>query len=176
MTQWISSSVSSQKPFGLRSNFKDWTDKGVKCYSAGGKIRFCEESAFTDNFRLIDEWKVAVSKATVEGASFNGEIRTYINGGFVIEPGSICTETYLVVKTFTTKKEAENFISYMRTKFFRFMLGLRLVTQNISKEKFAWVPDMEDYTTLWADKELYDKFGLTRQERVYIESKIKELK
>jgi site-specific DNA-methyltransferase (adenine-specific) len=55
------------------------------------------------------------------------------------------------------------------------MLGLRVLTQDINKEKFSWVPDVEDYSAPWTDKELYEHFNLTRQEVAYIESKIKTI-
>jgi len=63
----------------------------------------------------------------------------------------------------------------MKTKFFRYMLGLRVVTQHINKEKFAWVPDLEDYSKPWTDEELYRKFGLTENDIRYVESKIKPI-
>ena len=91
-----------------------------------------------------------------------------------IEPNAICTETYMVVNAFDTEVEAENFISYMKTKFFRFMLGLRVLTQDINKEKFGWIPEIR-YNTKWDDGDLSEMFGLTRQEQKYIGSKIKSI-
>lgn len=174
--KWLGQKCASRKPFGIESDFSNWKPLGTICYSIRHKVNYVDNDAFTDKNCILEKWKVAISKATVEGASFTGNVRTYINGGFIIEPNAICTETYLIVNTFDSKKESENFITYMKTKFLRFMFGLRNTTQSISKEKFNWVPDMEDYSDPWTDEELYKKFNLTRQEREYIESKIKELK
>ena len=63
----------------------------------------------------------------------------------------------------------------IETKFFRFMLGIRLVTQDVNTEKFGFVPDLGDYSKPVTDAELYKKFGLSQEEIAYIESKIKPL-
>lgn len=176
-SKFISQRTIGNKPFGLPTNYSTWTSSGTKCISQGKKEHFINQSGFTDKHNILNKWKVCTSKATVEGASFTGKERAYFskNGIFIIEPGIICTETYIVVNCFNTKTEAENFVSYMKTKFFRFMLGLRTITQDINKEKFAWVPDLEDYSKPWTDEELYRKFELTDDEIKHIEYKIKKL-
>ena len=173
---FINQRTIGNKPFALPTNYSAWTKYGTKCISQGKKEYFVG-SGFTDKHGILDKWKVCTSKATVEGSSFVGKERSFFskNGIFVIEPGTICTETYIVVNVFDTKHEAENFISYMKTKFFRFMLGLRTLTQDINKEKFAWVPDLEDYSKSWTDEELYKRFNLTDSEIKHIESKIKPI-
>ena len=171
-SNWINQKCLSRKPFGLRTNFSNWSKEGVTCISRGKKTHLVEREQFTDKNKIIDKWKVCTSK----GAS--GSYLTEPRGllfYFILKPNQICTETYIVVNTFSNKEQAENFLSYMKTKFFRFMLGLRVLTQDISKDKFSWVPDVEDYSTTWTDTELYKKYNLTRQEIAYIESKIKKL-
>jgi len=183
--KWIISEVSSINPFLkafsssseirglLHSNKKKDT---VICYGVGKKIMYAKHEAFLDKNNIIGKWKVVVGKVVPEGASFTGDVRRHLKSPFIIEPGSICTETYIVLKSFDSKLESENFITYVKTKFFRFIVGMHLSGQNISKDNFAWVPDVEDYSTAWKDQEIYDKYNLSRQERAYIESKIKELK
>ena len=167
----------SSKPFGLRAAFEDWQDKGVPCYLRGKEIKFVDPTCFTDSNNVRDLWKVCLSEA--DGNSrvnpdSEGKL-SYAANFFVAEPGSICLETYVVVNAFKTKSEAENFVSYMKTKFFRFMLGIRVVTQHVNKDKFAFVPDLGDYSKPVTDAELYKKFGLSEEEIAYIESKIKAL-
>ena len=125
-----------------------------------------------DKHNILNKWKVCTSKAGSVTENNLGA-RQILCSYFIAEPNSVSTDTYMVVNVFDTKQEAENFISYMKTKFFRFMLGLRVLTQDINKEKFAWVPDQKDYSAPWVDAELYKKYNLTRQEVAYIESKIK---
>lgn len=171
-SKWVSETCLARKPFGLRTNFNDFKDTGVKCICQGKKEKFVDPNAFTDKNNVLGKWKVCTSK----GAS--GSYLSDVRGGlvtFVLEPNTVCLETYIVVNAFDTKIEADNFNSYMNTKFFRFILGTRVSGLDINKEKFAWVPDLEDYSAPWTDKELYAKYNLTRQEVAYIESKIKAI-
>jgi len=92
-----------------------------------------------------------------------------------MEPKSICTETYLVVNAFSTEKEANNFSNYMSTYLARYLLFIRKTPPRISKDSFAFVPDLGDYSKPVTDADLYKKFGLSEEEIAYIESKIKAL-
>ena len=84
------------------------------------------------------------------------------------------TETYLIVDFVNNKVEGQNLISYMTTRFFRFMMSLIKNTQNISKGVFAFVP-VQDYSKSWTDEELYAKYGLTEEEIAFIESMIRPM-
>ena len=169
-TEWMHTKVFGRKPFGLGTNFSDWQSNGTPCYCNQQKVKFAKN--FTDTNGIIGKWKVAMSTAYGEAGA--GPFRV-IGQPFVIKPGEICTETYIIVNAFGTKKEAENFITYVKTKFFRFMLLLRKPTQHINTDKFAWVPDLQDYSRSWTDEQLYDKFDLDQKERAYIEKKIKPI-
>lgn len=174
---WISSKVFGNKPFGIATNFKNWSTEGIKCISVGLKQNFVSEEYINDKNEIKDVWKVCMSKAGDGGFSNpdkSGKC-SVIGRTFILEPGEICTETYIVVNVFDDKESCENFISYINTKFFRFMLGLRVMTQDVNKEKFSWVPDMINYNKSWNDNELYNIFGLDSKEISYIESKIKEI-
>ena len=65
-------------------------------------------------------------------------------------------------------------ISYMQTRFFRFMVSLIKNTQNISKTVFSPVP-VQDFSKPLTDDELYAKYGLTDEEIAFIESMIKPM-
>lgn len=171
-SNWVSEKCLSRKPFGLATNFSDFKESGVKCICRGQEEKYVDPNSFTDSNRIIGKWKVCTSKGA--SGSYLADVRGSIVT-FIIEPNSICLETYIVVNIFDTKNEAESFLSYMNTKFFRFMLGLRISGLDVNKDKFAWVPDVEDYSAPWTDAELYKKFNLTRQEIAYIESKIKAI-
>lgn len=62
----------------------------------------------------------------------------------------------------------------MQTKFFRFLLQQSLYSQNISKDRFQFVPK-ESWMEKWNDKKLYAKYGLTNDEIDFIESMIKPM-
>jgi site-specific DNA-methyltransferase (adenine-specific) len=165
----------ARNTFDLRSNFTEWDDVGVKVITAGRKEKFVNSDKFSDKNGIIGKYKVCTSKANGAAQEDKGDGKRVISDAFVIDPSEICNETYLVVNTFDSKRDAENFALFMKSKFFRFMMALRTPTQNISRNCFDWVPDMKDYSTVWTDKELYKEFGLGTQEQKYIERKIKAI-
>lgn len=91
-----------------------------------------------------------------------------------MKPGSVCTESYLVVGPFKTKAEAQRAADYLRTRFVRFLVSTILLTQNISKSMFEFVP-LQDFSFEWSDRELYKKYGLTKEEIAFLESVIRPL-
>jgi site-specific DNA-methyltransferase (adenine-specific) len=90
------------------------------------------------------------------------------------EPNSACTETYIVCGIYDSEKEAVNFESYMRTKFFRFLVALRKNTQHVTQSKFRFVPRL-DMNTSWNDEKLNAKFGLSEDEIAFIDSIVREM-
>lgn len=97
-----------------------------------------------------------------------------INKPFIVEPNSCCTETYTVIGPIKDKKTAENIVSYISTKFFRFMVLMLKNTQSTSQKVYQLVP-IQDFSKPWTDKELYAKYGLTQDEIDFIETMIKPM-
>ena len=165
--------VSTQKPFGFRTFFmgksKDFPD-AVKLYT-NKNIGFVKREEILQNQKRIDEHKIYISMAYGAGEDFPHQI---INKPFYGEPNSCCTETYLVIGTFLTQSEAFNAITYMSTKFFRFLVLLRKNTQHASKNVYSFVP-MQDFNEPWTDEKLYAKYGLTEDEIAFIESMIRPM-
>ena len=89
-------------------------------------------------------------------------------------PNEVCTETYLVVGVFGNAIEANNLISYIKTKFFRFLLLQALSSIHITKSTFAFVP-LQDFSHPWTDEMLYKKYGLDENEIAFIESMIRPM-
>lgn len=172
--------VLPRKPFGLPTNYDKWvatsTKNAIECMGSGRNIYLVSPKDFVDPSNVLHLYKTLVSKATMEGASFTGTKRQYLMGFNVLNPNQICTETYIVSGTFRTKKEADNYVAYMKTKFYRFMLSLRTITQDINSDKFGWVPDFGDYKNSYSDEYLFEYFGLTKKEIDHINSLIKEIK
>lgn len=69
-------------------------------------------------------------------------------------PNVVCTESYLIVGNFENEQEAINAVSFLKSKFCRFLVSSILLTQNITKSKFVFVP-MQDFSKPWTDEELY---------------------
>lgn len=169
--EWMNKPWNIQNPFNIFTTFKNWVESGVPCYTQRKQIKYVAEKDYIDKNNIIGKWKVCTSKGI--NPNSKGDFEVY-NTLFISEPNSICTETYRVVNIFDTEEEAENFVTYMKTRFFRFMLGIRVLTQNISKESFSFVPDIKEYSHM-DDEKLYKMFNLTKQQQSYIEGKIKEI-
>ena len=93
------------------------------------------------------------------------------------EPGSVCSVTYLVIGYngfFKSKTEAENAISYLKTRFFRYLVSIKKRTQDNPRDVFQFVP-LQDFSKTWTDTELYKKYSLTKSDIEYIESMIKPM-
>jgi site-specific DNA-methyltransferase (adenine-specific) len=171
---FVDEHVKARKPFGLNSNFTEYSDKSsagsIELYRLGGKS-YIKRSQIITNDNLVDDWKVLLGKGYNGGDNFPHQIMGY---PIVAGPGSACTETYLILGTFKSKKEAENFASYVRTRFFRFLVFLRKNTQNMSQSKFRFAPQM-DLSKSWTDDLLYRHFGISKDEIAFIESLIREM-
>ena len=73
-----------------------------------------------------------------------------------------------------TESEAKSVQSYYVTKFFRFMVSLRKITQDAIRSTYKWVP-IQAWDQDWNDTELYQKYNLSDQEINYIESVIRPM-
>lgn len=165
----FSSLVSSRNPFGFASNYSDFVLKSndtVKIISMNQKENYVKISKVKKGFENLNCFKIFVAKAVG-----SGDMRTDKLNPFIVGPNTICTETYLSISPFSNQKEAENAITYIQTKFFHFMFGLKKITQNTTSKSYEFVP-MQDFSKPWTDEELYKKYELTQNEINYIESSV----
>lgn len=166
--------VSSSKPFAFRSNFKDYKKKefngAVKLYLSND-IGWVKPEQIVVNREWVGKWKVLVGKAYGERGPYPYKI---IAAPKIIEPNSVCSETYLVCGVFNTKKEAEALCRYIRTKFFRFLLSLQKNTQNVTREKFSFIPILNN-SIASDDNTLYSHFGISQDEIKFIEGIVRDL-
>ena len=173
--------VQSRLPFGIPSNFENYelvpTDNAnITLFrsdrsKSSQKQVYIESKYITKNIEWKDKEKVLVSKASPGGDEYpHSIISTPLYAGV----NTVCTETYLIVDFVKDKITAQNLISYMCTRFFRFMMSLIKNTQNISKGVFAFVP-LQDFSEPWTDEKLYKKYGLTEEEINFIESMIRPM-
>lgn len=167
--------ISAQKPFGFRTFFDDFMEQGddgyIKIYANKRVGYLAKDVVISQNVEWIDKWKILISRAYGAGEDFPHQI---INKPFVVEPHSCCTETYLVVGPFDNKEIADNILSYMKTKFFRFMVLLHKNTQDAARGVYQFVP-MQDFSKPWTDDELYKKYNLSQEEIDFIESMIRPM-
>jgi site-specific DNA-methyltransferase (adenine-specific) len=166
--------VSSQKPFGLPTNFNDFKPAPFKSsikVAMYNRTGYINQRQVVQNFKWVKRWKVYISRAYGERiAKFY-----WVTGKpFMGEPGTCCTETYLVIGPYSTKRESENVMSYMRTRFFRFMVLLVKNTQDALRKVYSLVP-MQDFSEPWTDEKLYKKYGLTKDEIAFIEFMVRPM-
>lgn len=156
------------------SAMKVGAKEGVSVLTAKGDIRVSRE-AVTDRDDLIESYKVVVTYAMSGGNKPGSDGRYQILSSLrVLPPGKVCTETYLILGTFSEEKAALSLVSYAATRFFRFLLLQALSSIHITREKFCFVP-MQDFSRPWTDEELYAKYGLTDEEIAFIESMIRPM-
>lgn len=79
-----------------------------------------------------------------------------------------------MIGSYKTEAQARNMIAYMKTKFFRFFVAQFMYSHHITKEAYSLVP-LLDMTTLWTDELLYKRYGITKAEVEFIESKIRPM-
>lgn len=117
------------------------------------------------NQHWVDRWKVILPMA----GDGNGTKVPYVIGEPVaLAPGSACTQSYLVAGTFETREETVNYARFLTTRFVRFLVLQRKISQHITPGRFAFVPCL-DFTRGWTDQDLYAEFALTAEEIAYIE-------
>lgn len=163
--------VSSQKPFGLPTNFKISNhNKEITIYGnkTTGTISLNE---IPINKEMIKDYKILISAGYGAGEGFPHQI---INKPFIVEPNSCCTETYIVIGPFHSKEKCEKVLSYMKTKFFRFLVMMVKNSQHALKKVYSLVP-IQNFDEEWTDEKLYKKYGLSEEEIEFIESMIKPI-
>jgi site-specific DNA-methyltransferase (adenine-specific) len=166
--------VSSRKPFGLATNFKgkpsaEGLGNPVRLFE-NQRIGWIEREAIPTNSAWINEWKVLMT--AVQGTSAAVETK-FLSKPILAEPGTACTETYLVAGRFDSEAEAKNYAKYLRTRFVRFLVSLRKPTQDAARGVYAFIPDLP-LDQEWTDTKLYQRYGLTEDEIAFVESQVAE--
>lgn len=170
----LSEIISSQRPFGLPTNFKDFNDKktlekDIKIYANKKQGYIHNDFPISKNKDLIDKFKVLTPKAIGSGNSMQDWVKPIL-----AEPHSVCTETYVVLGAFDTEEEAQNLISYTQTKFFHFMLTLKKNTQDALSKAYMLIP-LQNFKENWNDEKLYKKYSFSENEIEFINSIIKPM-
>ncbi len=161
--------------YGLNTN-TFLSNSGEVAVRHSGGIGFCNRSSIRAGFETIDKYKVYISAASYDhaGQPDKDGKRRVLSIVDILKPQIICTSTYIIIDTFDAINEAQNLVTYLKTKFVRFLLAQICISQHISRETFAFVP-IQDFSKPWTDEELYKKYGLSQEETDFIESMIKPM-
>ncbi len=171
----MSEQVSASKPFGLRTFERPQKSGDLILRWQNGEGPY-PKNLITVGTELIDKWKVITSYVGYDHAGNPGPDgkRRVFSKIDILPPGTICTETYLVVGAYDSRKHAENLVAYMKTRLFRFLVSQFMYSHHITKDAYAFVPTL-DMDTEWTDEMLYKRYGLTEEEIAFIESKIRPM-
>ena len=145
------------------------SSKSIKVYVHGGTC-FVNPDNIPKNNSSVSRFKVIIPRSGNPSGSIVGKPR-------ISEPNSCSSNTYIVAlppKGELSKSSAQNLISYITTKFFRFLVAIKTSTQDMPPKAYQFVP-IQDFTKPWTDEELYAKYGLTQEEIDFIESMIKPM-
>lgn len=173
--KFMNSQVSSRKPFGLQTNVRPMKTGDITLYWNGG-IGPYQSSLIEIGKEIIHKWKVITTKVSYDhgGQPDKDGTRRVLSKIEILPPNTICTETYLVAGSFESELEAENLVTYLKSKFLRFLVSQLSFSQDITKDRFSFVP-IQDYNEPWTDEKLYAKYGLTTDEITFIESMIRPM-
>jgi len=182
----FSKSVSANDPFGYdvrvknsmkrvkpKFEYKPFTNS-VEFYYYGWQkkgIGYINKTTIRKNAEWVKRYKVYITKAYGAGEGFPHQI---LNKPILGQPSSCCAETYLLIGPFSSKNEAQNVITYIKTKFFRFIVLLKKNTQEARKAVYQFVPT-QDFTQPWTDEKLYKKYDLNTEEINFIESMVRPM-
>lgn len=170
--------LTGDTPFGIATNFDGYRDKAKPDDVALHLVRqgkrfvgYIPRADIRKNAHLIDSWKVLTPKAGSDGGQKIPDV--VLGKTLVVAPNSVCTQTFIAFWV-SSEAEAQSLQSYYCTKFFRFLVSLRKITQDSLRGTYTWVPQ-QAWNHAWTDSLLYEKYGLTQSEINYIEEVIKPM-
>lgn len=181
----VSEIISGDTPFGIPTNPKESRKNPIAVYETATdahntrlfhientkrKTEYINRSSVKKNSDAIDIEKVFIPKGYGAGETFPHQILGIPEYG---GSNSVCSQSYLYA-AFDSQREAENFIIYLKTKFFRALVLAVKISQDAMSKTYRFVP-MQDFSKPWTDSELYEKYGLTDEEIAFIESMIKPM-
>ncbi len=171
----MSQQVSSRKPFGLPTSARPSKRGDIMLRWQKGEGPYKRKDV-TTGAEMIDLWKVITSYVGYDHAGNPGKDgrRRVFSKIDILPPGTICTETYLVIGSFMDEAQAKNLMGYMKTRLFRFLVSQFMYSHHITKDSYLFVPVLK-MDTEWTDRLLYKRYGITRAQIEFIESKIRPM-
>ena len=173
----INTILTRDTAFGLASNFSGFSETersgDVPLYYIRRMKRgvgYIERESLVKNTNLIDKWKLLVPEAYNGGDGIPHQI---LGRSLIAPPPSVCTQSFLVFFV-DSANSAASLQSYYATRFFRFLVSQRKITQHALHSTYFWVP-VQTWDRVWTDQLLYEKYGVTPSEQAYIESQVRAM-
>lgn len=172
--EYMDKTVSVSKPFGLRT-FYDPKETGIPCqFIQKIGLKYADPKDVIDSQNLLDKWKLLVPRSPIAGQTdFSKPVGFYYDGNTrIVPPGTCCTESFIVAFASSSKEEVYSFKTYLYTKIVRFLLLQCVVSQDVTRDKFRFVPSLNRYEGVYSDELLIKRWNISPDEWDYIDSKI----
>jgi site-specific DNA-methyltransferase (adenine-specific) len=176
----INTILARDKEFGWTSNFDGFHEKECKgdlplyyIRTMKRAVGYIARKDVTKSEHLIDTWKLLVPKVGSGRERERSGVDLVLGPSLIAPSPSVCTQSFLFFFV-ASQEEAESLQSYYATRFFRFLVSLRKITQDATHSTYHWVP-MQTWDRTWTDSELYKKYGITKNEVAFIESMIRPM-
>lgn len=143
-------------------------------------IRYIDPKLITKNIDVFKSWKVFVSKSAGDPA----KDFKIIGNPYLGNPNSACTDSLIPIGSFESEQEALNLLKYLKTKFVRRMISILKISQNVYQNVYRFVPLQNFKNTSdidWSksieeiDDQLFEKYKLTEEERMFIKDNIQKM-
>ena len=173
----LSETVSASKPFGIRGHYQP-KSSGTPCYFTQRQgVLYVDPKDITDSNKLLHKYKLLVPRAPIAGQTdFSKPVKFYYDGNVRIAgPGEACTESWIVAFSSDAIDQVVNFKTYLFTKTVRFLLLQTVISQDVTRQNFIFIPDLGRYDKTFTDKDLIDRWSITEEEWKFIDSKIKTI-
>jgi site-specific DNA-methyltransferase (adenine-specific) len=176
----VNTILARDKEFGWTSNFDGFHEKQRKgdlplyyIRTMKRAVGYIARKEATKSQHLIDTWKLLVP-AVGSGRERERSGVDLVLGPSLIAPSpSVCTQSFLFFFV-SSRDEAESLQSYYATRFFRFLVSLRKITQHATHSTYRWVP-IQAWDRTWTDAQLYKKYGITKEEIAFVETVIRPM-
>ncbi len=176
----VNTILARDKEFGWTSNFEGFHEKERKgdlplyyIRTMKRAVGYIARKEVTKSAHLIDTWKLLVPKVGSGRERERSGVDLVLGPSLIAPSPSVCTQSFLFFFV-SSREEAESLQSYYATRFFRFLVSLRKITQDATHSTYRWVP-MQSWDRTWTDAALYKKYGLTKNESAFIESMIRPM-
>jgi site-specific DNA-methyltransferase (adenine-specific) len=173
----INTILARDKEFGWTSNFDGFHGRErpgdvplhyIRKMKRG--VGYIDRQAVTKSARLIDTWKVLVPQAFNGGDALPHQI---LGKPLIASSPSVCTQSFLFFSV-QSQAEARSLQSYYSTRFFRFLVSVRKITQHATHSTYVWVP-MQTWDRTWTDDELFEKYDISAADQAYIASQVRPM-
>lgn len=161
----------------LGSNWKGYSKQQTNEYNI--KYYASQKTHGTDDLFVslnqVPKHKEYISKNKIFVAKI-GPNDSVIQKPFISGTQSVCSYTYIYVgydKDYTDE-QLENILSYMKTKFFRYLVSFKKSSVDCSRKVYELVP-IQNFDECWTDEKLYERYSLSEDEIDSINKTIKSM-